>query len=1299
MKQVLTSLAFIGATLSLNAQTQILNYGFETADQLPGVVDTVNFYQDWKDGGGTISYTGSPAYEGEYAFSLSSPAGVGKANRWERVLRFTKLALKENTSYRVSFYARATDDAEIDVAIMRGELNADMPLLCAPSNSNENYVQQVTAVTGFSAGEYVRKSVVFWSPSLDIQKEWFSSFKSEGELPEDVFLRLSLVSEGDYLLDNVVVEEATLAGVTFNGDAIKVDFGYPTNAADLAAAAGGTAIVDGSHFSLVLDGEAVTPESVELKSDGHVYLFLGEDYYLTEESKLTISYKGTIEGFNYATSVAPESWTNPNRSVLPFENEVATLDVLLDAVSVAYEEAELVATNPITGSFEMPETTNEFTFTYNKEVYTGEDSPEGAPVAVLANATGWNETLAVKAGQESLSTSVTFVRTATEPLVKGEYTVTVENITNAKGVAKISADELTFEVGKVSVSETTYTLVADLLIPDTVANKIPYGWTVNNEGEIREGGSAQGSGPRTFNFANSTVAAGLYIRTTAADTEGSATYGDQEDYRLTIPAGEVEFRSIYLAWKGSGFTHKVEIFDADDQSLVVEKSTPVERGCEGNTSNQEFLKMPIRFTSDGGNYIVKFHVMPTGGYTELIIGGAQIYTYVETEGDKSDSDIVFEETWSSTAANIVPAAGTGWDLYDADVLLEKGSSGSGKSSRIMKLSATTNLTSAYYSRMMGGDGSNYYAIYGNGGTYQEGEETKEEPTLTLQAGKHQFTYYAINWKSDEQKINFIVMDENDEVVFTRTDAIFGNLNGNTGATAEATKIQYNAQIPADGKYKLKIWMTSECLVGNIQIMKVGSMAVYYKTLLKTAIDQAKAELETASDPLFAGTTYNELAAAIEAYSNHDFHAPVQYTDAIAHLEALVKKMAARRAQVTTYNQIVLDIPTLLASVEGTKYVGLEAYTALGEAYAKYETVSSLDLEDDALIEANTTLVDGYNLLNNMVNEGVALLTAQIANAAAQIAVLDEEVDLESEVLLAAGNALTDDQELMGQLKKMLTAAVYRACVNGDPFNVFDEEYQQYTADSLDLTCYIQNADLYTTSQKRDNITPEEATDIFPGWTVNVIKGNIGVGFGWTSFAGSATHPITDAFLLASWGPEVDMTQEVNTIPVGVYSISAGTEDSGDRLEGDSAFVKSFFRYVTPTKSDTLPFSNVNRGEYYDLSRTIHPNVTLDATDEAGVYASVMYGAYTRTYQSINAVDQFKLHMTAKAEGFDYAAALEKVKNDIATGIANVQIPAGTPKMVKYFNLDGTQVAQPNGVCIQISTYDNGMMTVKKVFVK
>jgi hypothetical protein len=1303
MKQVLTSLAWMGTALLLNAQTQILNYGFEASDQLPGVVDTVNLYQAWKDAGGTFSYQGTPAYEGEYAFSFNSPSGTGAAGgAWERVLRFTNLPLQENTSYRVSFYAQATDNAQMGVAIMRGELEADMPLVCAPTTEDGSAVQQKTTLTGFSNGQYLRKTAVFWSPSLAVQQERYNEVKSTGTLPDGVFLRLSFLTEGSYLIDNVVVEEASIAGATFNGDAILIDFGYPTNGAELAAKAGGTAVVSSDAFKVTVDGEIVTPESVEIKKDGSLCIFLNEDVYLTDESKVTVSYDGSISDLVYSTTVAPESWTNPNRTVLPFTDEVAYFDGLLDVVSVAFEEAEFVSADPEDGSFELSEDINEFTFTYNKEIYTS-NAPEGDATAVLTNALGFSEALAIKPGQPEISKSITFVRTGTDPLAKAEYTITVNNISNAKGVSKEDGGSVSFEVGKVTVSSTTYTELLSVNFDADGGGVIPTGWTVNNEGEERASGSSQGSGPRTFTFpAGGDVTTALYLRAKwpegqEAPNEGSALYGDLEGYELIIPAGQVQLTVPAFLWKNSGSigieVKKYEEGKSYAESETVASTTALlsNNAAGDNTQPIAADKPYVRFTSDGGRYLLKVSVINetiNDNWIEIMFGGFTVYSYVETAGESSDARTLFEETFASTADNYTPAAGTGWEIYDENVLLNKGQSYSGAGSRIFKTSAT-NLPSAYYSRVMTGDGSTYYAIYGNGG---EGE-----PTLTLEQGKTQITYYGANWKSNLQMCHFLILNENDEVVYSREDTLTANLNSNKSTVVDANKIQFNYVVPETGTYKLKYWFSSEAMVGNISIKTVGSQAVYYKNLLKEALDAAIAEQEHSAEEIYAGATYTALSAAIVAYTDPDFHTPTAYKAAIAELESLTKAMATRRTNVAVYQGNLEAAAAALSAADATKYARLEAYTTLNDVYSSYVTINSADLNDEMLIAANEALTASTTLLNNMMNECVDLLTAQLAQAAAQIVALDATQDTDENVI-AAGDALTDDQELMRQLKLKLTATIYQACVAGNPFEVYNEEYQQTLADSLDLTCMIQNADLYTTSLVRDNIT--ETENLFPGWTVTrYTDPAVGVGFSWNTFNGSASHPITDAYLVASWGPNVDLTQTLEIVPVGVYSISAGTEDSGDRVStADSAFVRSTFRYEMESKSDTMLFNNSDRGTYYDLSRAIFANVPVPAVGEE-VYGSITYGANIRTYQSICAIDAFKLHMTGKLDGFDYASAAAKVLDEYAAGISQTYMPTETPQSVRYYNLSGAVIAQPAGICVKIERYTNGYVVVKKIVVK
>jgi hypothetical protein len=1306
MKQVLTSLALVGVALTAGAQTQILNYGFETSDQLPGVVDTVNLYDAWKEAGGTFSYQGQPAYEGDNAFLFSTPEAAGAAGgAWERVLRFTNLPLRENTSYRVSFYAQTSaDDAQLGVAIMRGELNADMPLVCAPTTEDGTAVQQKTTLTDFSAGNYVRKTAVFWSPSLEKQQERFNEVKSEGSLPDGVFLRLSFLSAADYLVDNIIVEEAPIAGIDFSGDAVRVNFGYSTNAAALAKAAEGTAIADVSAFTLKVNGEVVTPESAEIKTDGYLYLFLDENTYLSEDDKVELSYDGSNTDLIYSTTVAPESWTNPNRPVVAFTSEVGYYDPTIEATSVAYEEAELSTSDPEDSSFELSESLSEFTAVFNKEVYTTASENNDAPVATLTSPLGFSETLAIKEGQPQLSKSITFVRTGADPLVKAEYTLTISGVTNAKDVARETPVSFSFEVGKVQVASTTYTELLKVSIPGTAANTIPAGWTVNNEGEIRAAGSSQGSGPRAFNFSaeGDEVDGGLYIRAKKESddvdaTEGSALYGDLEGYELVIPEGDVELRTSAFMWKGSG-SMAIEVRkyeegkDFASSELVASTTGDLSTTVEGNTAaSVDPNKIALRFHSDGGRYLYKASVnitSVTGSWKEEIVAGFTIYSYVETEGESSEAEYVLQEKFTTVGDNIVPAAGSGWEVYDDGNQLTPGSNGSGASSRVFDLSAT-NLPSALYFRVMGTP-ADYYAIYGKGG---EGE-----PTLELQAVKYQFTYYAVNWKSDSQTLYFQLLDSEDKVVLSREDVITPNINSSKNTVVEAQKVDFQFTPAAAGQYKLKFWASGEAMFGNLSIMKVGSPATYWKNLLAAALVSAKDEYELASQDIFVGTTYDKLGAAIEKYSDPDIHTPAAYQAAIEEVEALTKAMSTRRSAVAAYTTNINAAADALSAAEGTKYAKLEAYDALAASYDMYQEYSAQSLDDATLISANTELSSATTLLTNMQSECVGLLTAQLASLAAEIVTLDE-TQAEDEQVIAAGYSLTDDQDLAKLLKLKLTSLLYKAMAEGDPFQVYDEEFEQTVADSIDLTGFIQNADLYTTSLKRDGITDLEG--LFPGWNITMHKENqsVAVQFSWSTFLGSATHPVTDAALIGSWGPSMTIAQTLDIVPVGVYSISAGTEDSGDRVsDADSAFVRSTFQYAQAAKADTMLFRNDDRGTYYDLTRAIFANVPVAAV-EGQQYGSLTTSATIRTYQSICEVDAFKLHITGKLAGFDYAAAAAAVNEEYVTGIEKTTLPTEAPVAVSYYNLQGARVAQPAGVCVKIERFANGYVVVKKVFVK
>ncbi|MBR0036159.1 MAG: hypothetical protein IJP70_00795 [Bacteroidales bacterium] len=1284
MKKVLLSLAAAVAAFSANAQ--VLDFGFETEFANGDVTNWEQYPEsqfNWQAEGGRT---------GNYSLGVST---VGTANRWERVVAFKGLQMESNKSYRVSLWVKGT--GALNVALMQGDWNADMPLL---AGNGETYVQQVYDATINDAAAYKRVSFVFWHPTEEIQNQFYAKFHTDNEKAAGEFLRLSFTGEGQYNVDDVLIEESTVQSIVCNGDAIRVTFGYATNAANLAEAAGGTLVLDKSAVTVKVDGEVATVESVEIKNDGNLYIFLdSENYALTEENVVSVSFTNPGD-LVYTTTTAPECWENPNCAVYSFTDEAGLFDEDFQAESVAYEEAELVSSTPADNSFEWDYDINTFSFTFNKPVWA--NAPEnGKPTAVLSNGQDLDENLEV-VEFEGCQTTLTFKRPAgAAALSKGTYSISVDNVANEKDVATTTPIVITFEVGKVQVSKTTYTLLADGQVGSEIA---PLGgWQINNEGEMRYADASYGSGPRLFEFTNSTVAKAIYFRTGFAGGEGAGyvTYGDSADFEMTLPAGEIEFRAIVAAWKNSGYALKVEILDPNGNA-VAESSFSVTANAGGNRDAIEFQKVPIRFNCPGGKFTYKVSIEDQAGQHEALCGGYEVYSYEETEGEKTEKEVLVDGTFADVNDNCIPAAGSGWRIHRGDAIRTPGANGGwggncvtgGGGPRVFALSYKGLAGKGVY---LDG-GTNNILTYGEFLTYNADGEEVEEKTLTLPASKVQITFYSALWKAEGVKYFFEIIPQEEGFsgtpIFTKSEVIeSASPSGDkTLASVEAMKTQFFYTAPAEGKYLLRFYTNGEGFIGNISVETVASLAVQYKQLLEEALDPAKEELETAmANDLYAGETRDALDAAIKKCTNPDFHTAQEYIDAIAELEQLVKAMATRRVNINNYAS---KLEALQASVDGTteKYQALEAYKQAVDLLAEFAEVAPETLDDEKLAKAIGDIDFIAQYLKNMAGACTNFLIAQITELATAIVELDSET-AEGEIIVAANNALTDDQELVTSMKYLYAGKLYKQIADGhDFFNTFDEEYQTNYPDSLNVSFLLQNRGFYTNAQKQTTGALANENS-FPGWDINIVKNSILADWGWGGpYNCTEVRPISDAAVCTAWGTsEIYVSQKAALLPAGIYTASIkvgdGTSTSEENLS--YAFVN------TEATNDTIIVENDGG------SRNAQPKqftgIVADVDAETAT-ASLTIGAALCSRGDFSKCDDAVLYMTAKAEGFDYATAADKLLQLAADGI-QLQTRDDAPAQVSFFNLKGQRINAAEGVCIKIERYADGYTVVKKVVVK
>ncbi|MDY3074727.1 MAG: hypothetical protein SOW57_08825, partial [Prevotella sp.] len=601
--------------------------------------------------------------------------------------------------------------------------------------------------------------------------------------------------------------------------------------------------------------------------------------------------------------------------------------------------------------------------------------------------------------------------------------------------------------------------------------------------------------------------------------------------------------------------------------------------------------------------------------------------------------------------------------------------------------------------------NNAYATYGEY-LYQTDHNGKvegdlEEKTLDLKNAKYQITYNIIAWKNEGApwSIQLDIYNQEDGItgtpVYTRKDEVSVHCNSANDASSDAKKIQFLWNAPKAGKYILKFTAGGECCVGNVTVESTSSLAVTYATLMNKNLAPAKEELETAKgSDNYAGTTRDALEAMIAEYTNPDFHTVAEYTDAFAKLDAMVKKSAKRRANIDKFPTNLESIVKGLEDAKGTKYEGLEQFPLVEKAYNDYKDVDYVTLDDDALQAANDVMGVNGSLISNMVKSCVPLITKQITDLAAAIVALDKEMS-EHPAVLASGNAITDDQALVKQLKTLYAAKLYKKIAGGYHFTVFDEDMAEEVEETIDASFLIQNPNFYNTTvipAGKDNA--EAQTTDFPGWNITVESSRIQSlwSTSWGQKGATETQPYYDCAVCSPWGTgKYTVEQLVNNIPVANYTASivvASDKVGDDNLPECYAVVGGEQKIFTVDANGNYSRDNNTPIEFENVVPTIDGN-----------FGSISIGA-KMSNACFGKVDNATLKMVGKAEGFDYAAAAKVLGEEVAAGIKNAEVaPEGDPVSVVFYDLNGRQISAPNGVAIKVEKWANGYTKISKVVEK
>lgn len=498
--------------------------------------------------------------------------------------------------------------------------------------------------------------------------------------------------------------------------------------------------------------------------------------------------------------------------------------------------------------------------------------------------------------------------------------------------------------------------------------------------------------------------------------------------------------------------------------------------------------------------------------------------------------------------------------------------------------------------------------------------------------------------------------------------------------------------------------------------------------LKDAIETAQMNLDGA-DEKYDGTAKTALAETIKKAKEGTFTNPMEIDDILKELAAASQKLADRKANYDNFVKKLADAQTSIETLEG-KYKTNEKVQDAEAIIKKYEGVDPKNFSDEELAVASKD-VDGVPGILNNIKSIVDILTfraIQASDLALKLGVEDEVID----ALDALASDATADIEAAN---KQITLALYQAIVEGvdlEPLkekqysSEVDEAYDETDPESvathdpdghklllsgIKASGYIRNPNFYTTNTDANTVD-------FTDWTFEPLEyetTNDGgetethTGSAKMTGAASADNPVVTASLNPfGQSAEYKFYQVVENIPAGVYTININTRTASKNTpdaDGNYGFFnaqdengvwdKYIFAQVDDEAPIMVPFAvgayNTNGFPTYitDIKIKDGQKLTIGAVehlvsgkasthtwnDELGAYEPATFWD-TNTW-----VRDAVLYFTAPLDDYNYAAAAEALKSDIATAIETVE--AAPAKDNALYNVAGQKVnASYKGIVIK-----------------
>lgn len=688
-------------------------------------------------------------------------------------------------------------------------------------------------------------------------------------------------------------------------------------------------------------------------------------------------------------------------------------------------------------------------------------------------------------------------------------------------------------------------------------------------------------------------------------------------------------------------------------------------------------------------------------------------TYVINVGkvnlDPSDTlRAVLPDYFSATAQGGIPE---GWYMVYDGVQREPGTT-HGSGANMKAFAAGGDFTRGFYTRTNNSTPDQCIVEYGLLDGY----------ALTLEAGKkYKIHYNLISWKGTTFT-RFEIYDPNDEIVYTRVDENKGTVNGTTGIVVTGSNsIDYTFYPQTTGNYRLRWTPTNaagELVEGMTEIVFANPQVVYLPNAagveetqaLVKSLNAAKdilAACTSSADDRYAGAALDAVAAAVAKYEAEygNYTAPSAYTNAIAALDAAAQALSDHRGLCDAYYALPEQAQKIVDDNASKKFANTDLYATLKELAAKYVTKNvetQTNEETGEVVEVVTLIVkritDDAELqaaideLKVPVNTSAKLFTEGVSQVSTTgVAALVERLRLgaealksfgvaeDNELVVAAYNALTDDDDLAEKIKAALKLQLYGQLKNADN-TLFEEKLDTVTlesyTDTYDMTVFVKNPNIYKQGEDLNY-----STESVPGWIVPEGAANPGLSWGWSD----PGYTVLDG-MFQTWGASYGVEQTITDLPAGVYTIKVGFGERNTEAdtEGSYFYVKTSDTpegevadsVHSPVIGQTFPYANLQ----------VENIVVTDGVLTIGVVG----GPTSHTF-----FNDVQVLIAGAVAGFDYAGAYKEVEDGVET-LENAAQVVG----VELYDLNGRRISvATQGIVIVKKYMSDGSINVQKVIKK